>query len=130
MSGSTGFFVGAAALLLVTLAILLRPLLRKHKSADAADHRRQANLDILRDELRELESNRAEGSLSESDFEQARRELQRRLLEEVEPTDNAAPAARDMGPSAVSGSSGEPSRSACASCTSCSRNASYTGRAT
>jgi len=91
MSGPTGFFLGAAALLLVVLAILLRPLLRQRTSADAAD-RRQANLDILRDELRELESNRDEGSLSKSDFEQARRELQRRLLEEVQPLENSTPA--------------------------------------
>ncbi len=97
MSGTTGFFLGAAALLLVVLAILLRPLLRQRTSADAVD-RRQANLDILRDELRELESNRAEGSLSESDFEQARRELQRRLLDEVEPSEKASPATRSSSP--------------------------------
>ena len=96
MSGPTSFFLGAATLLLIVLAILLRPLLRQHKPENAVD-RRQANLDILRDELRELEKSRSEGSLSESDFEQARRELQRRLLEEVEPTDNAAPAARHSG---------------------------------
>ena len=96
MSGSTGFFLGAAALLLIALAILLRPLLRRQKSADAVD-RRQANLDILRDELRELEGNRAEGSLSESDFEQARRELQRRLLEEVDPAERTTPAVRSSG---------------------------------
>ena len=96
MSGPTGFFLGAAALLLIVLAILLRPLLRQRTSTDAVD-RRQANLDILRDELRELESNRAEGSLSESDFEQARRELQRRLLEEVDPSEKAAPAMRNSG---------------------------------
>ena len=96
MSGPVSFFLGAATLLLIVLAILLRPLLRQHKPENAVD-RRQANLDILRDELRELEKSRSEGSLSESDFEQARRELQRRLLEEVEPTDNAAPAARHSG---------------------------------
>ena len=96
MSGPTGFFLGAAALLVAVLAILLRPLLRRHKPTDGVD-RRQANLDILRDELRELEGNRAEGSLSESDFEQARRELQRRLLEEVEPAANATQAVRSSG---------------------------------
>ena len=96
MSGTTGFFLGAAALLLAVLAILLRPLLRQRTSADAVD-RRQANLDILRDELRELESNRTEGSLSESDFEQARRELQRRLLDEVEPSEKTSPATRSFG---------------------------------
>ncbi len=96
MSGPTGFFLGAAALLMVVLAILLRPLLRRHKPADTVD-RRQANLDILRDELRELEGNRAEGSLSDSDFEQARRELQRRLLEEVEPAGKTVEAVRSSG---------------------------------
>lgn len=96
MSGPTGFFLGAAALLVVVLAILLRPLLRRHKPSDTID-RRQANLDILRDELRELEGNRAEGSLSESDFEQARRELQRRLLEEVEPAGKTVEAVRSSG---------------------------------
>jgi len=93
MSSPTGFFLGAAALLVVVLAILLRPLLRRHKPTDTVG-RRQANLDILRDELRELEDNRAEGSLSENDFEQARRELQRRLLEEVEPAGKTVEAAR------------------------------------
>ncbi|MFT3962399.1 c-type cytochrome biogenesis protein CcmI [Propionivibrio sp.] len=96
MSGPTGFLLAAGLLLLAVLAILLRPLLRKDAATSAVD-RRQANLDILRDELRELERSRAEGSLNESDFEQARRELQRRLLEEVEPADRparvAAPAA-------------------------------------
>jgi cytochrome c-type biogenesis protein CcmH len=96
MSGPTGFLLAAGLLLLAVLAILLRPLLRKDAATSAID-RRQANLDILRDELRELERSRAEGSLNESDFEQARRELQRRLLEEVEPADRparvAAPAA-------------------------------------
>ncbi len=89
MSGPTGFLLAAGLLLLAVLAILLRPLLRKDAATSAVD-RRQANLDILRDELRELERSRAEGSLNESDFEQARRELQRRLLEEVEPVDRPA----------------------------------------
>lgn len=94
MSGPTGFLLAAGLLLLAVLAILLRPLLRKDAATSAVD-RRQANLDILRDESRELERSRDEGSLNESDFEQARRELQRRLLEEVEPAD---PSARTAAP--------------------------------
>lgn len=88
MSGTTGFLVAAGVLLLAVLGILLRPLLRRDQgeaAATSAVDRREANLAILRDELRELESSRDEGSLNETDFEQARRELQRRLLEEVEP---------------------------------------------
>lgn len=93
MSGTTGFFLAAGVLLLAVLAILLRPLLRRQDGTASAIDRRQANLAILRDELRELEHSREEGSLNESDFEQARRELQRRLLEEVEPEAKTAAAA-------------------------------------
>jgi cytochrome c-type biogenesis protein CcmH len=46
--------------------------------------RKEANLAIFRDQLAELDSEKTEGSLADADFEQARRELQRRLLEEVE----------------------------------------------
>jgi len=97
MSGTTGFFLGAGVLLLAVLAILLRPLLRRNAAGTATIDRRQANLAILRDELRELEHAREEGSLNESDFEQARRELQRRLLEEVEPEVKKAAAAPASG---------------------------------
>lgn len=90
MSGTTGFFLGAAALLLIVLAILVRPLLRQPNASDSVD-RRQANLDILRDELRELAKSHADGALGDSDFAQARQELQRRLLEEVAPEENAMP---------------------------------------
>lgn len=92
MSGTTGFFLAAGVLLLAVLAILLRPLLRRNAAAMSAVDRREANLAILRDELRELERSREEGSLNEGDFEQARRELQRRLLEEVEPSHKPVPA--------------------------------------
>lgn len=92
MSATTAFLLAAGALLLGALAILLWPLLRRNAATMSAVDRRQANLAILRDELRELERSRDEGSLNEADFEQARRELQRRLLEEVEPADKRAPA--------------------------------------
>jgi len=83
MNGITGFLLAAATLLLIVLIILLRPLLRRRASAVAVSAGQEANLAILRDELRELEHARDEGSLSASDFVQAQRELQRRLLEEV-----------------------------------------------
>ena len=73
------FILGAALLLVVALAIMLPPLLRVAKPASAID-RREANLGIFRDQLSELERDRSEGSLAEADFEQARSELQRRLL--------------------------------------------------
>lgn len=86
----TLFVVFAALLVVATAALLLPALLRKPRSVDAGE-RREANLAIFRDQLAELERERAEGSLGEADFEQARSELQRRLLEEVQPDAPTAP---------------------------------------
>ena len=81
----TQFAIFATLLVIVAAAFILPPLwLGLRPSAGKAD-RKQANLAIFRDQLTELERERSEGSLAESDFEQAKRELQRRLLEEVEP---------------------------------------------
>ena len=82
MTALTSFILAAILLVVVTLAILLPSLLRTPKVSRAVD-RKEANLDIFRDQLSELERDRNEGSLAEVDFEQDRRELQRRLLEEV-----------------------------------------------
>lgn len=81
----TQFAIFATLLVIVAAAFILPPLwLGLRPLAGKAD-RKQANLAIFRDQLTELERERSEGSLAESDFEQAKRELQRRLLEEVEP---------------------------------------------
>lgn len=92
-------FVLLSALLVaaVTLRLLL-PLLRPPKAAaNAANERREANLAIFRDQLGELERERAEASLSEEDFAQAKRELERRLLEEVQ-TEEAGNAIKTAAP--------------------------------
>lgn len=88
----TLFVVFATLLVVATIALLLPALLRKPKVVNAGD-RREANLAIFRDQLAELERERAEGSLDATDFEQARSELQRRLLEEVQPDAPTAPTA-------------------------------------
>ena len=84
MTATSAFILAAALLVLVILAILILPLWRVPRASSAID-RRQANLDIFRDQLSELERERSAGSLAEADFEQAKTELQRRLLEEVQP---------------------------------------------
>ena len=83
MTPAIGFLLAAAGLVVLTLAFLLPPLLRRLTSSAAVDQR-STNLQILRDQLAELERERHEGSLAESDFEQARHELQRRLIEETQ----------------------------------------------
>lgn len=88
------FALFAVLLIVVVSAFILPPLWLGLRSTSKAD-RKEANLAIFRDQLAELAREKAEGSLAEADFEQARHELQRRLLEEVEPatTGGAAPAA-------------------------------------
>lgn len=91
----TAFIIVAALLLAATLAILLPPLWRAPPPSASAD-RREANLAVFRDQLAELDRERAEGTLGAADVEQARAELQRRLLDEVE-AQPAAPATRGGG---------------------------------
>lgn len=83
---SISFLAAAAVMALIVLAWLLRPLLRRAQAADGAS-RQILNTAIYRDQLAELERDRAEGSLAESDFEQACVELQRRLLEDASVAD-------------------------------------------
>lgn len=77
------FALLATLLLVVAVLAFLLPLWRGRGRASEAD-RKAANLAIFRDQLAELEREQAEGTLAEADFSQARGELQKRLLEEVE----------------------------------------------
>ena len=86
----TQFAIFATLLVVVAAAFILPPLWLGLRSPEGKADRKQANLAIFRDQLAELEREKSEGSLAESDFEQAKRELQRRLLEEVEPDAGAA----------------------------------------
>ena len=86
MTPFSGFVLVAVLLLIVVLAIVVRPLWRTAADvAPTAADRRAANLAIYRDQLAELERDRDDGSLAEADFVAARSELQRRLLDEAQP---------------------------------------------
>ncbi|RKT51308.1 cytochrome c-type biogenesis protein CcmH [Azonexus fungiphilus] len=77
-----------AILIIVATAALVLPSLWFGKRRRAVDaDRKAANLAIFRDQLAELERERSEGSLTAEDYEQARSELQRRLLDEVDVAD-------------------------------------------
>ena len=89
----TQFAIFATLLILVVAAFVLPPLWLGLRAPKSLADRKTANLAILRDQLAELEREKNEGSLANSDFDQAKRELQRRLLEEVEPAaDETSPA--------------------------------------
>ena len=86
----TQFVLFATLLVVVTAAFILPPLwLGLRRPKEKAD-RKAANLAIFRDQLAELEREKADGSLLAADFEQARQELQKRLLEEVDDVGVAA----------------------------------------
>ena len=88
----TVFVILAALLVIAVTARLLLPLLRAPITVDnSANERREANLAIFRDQLAELERERDEASLSATDFEQAKRELQRRMLEDVQTENSGEP---------------------------------------
>jgi len=81
----TQFAIFATLLIVVVAAFILPPLWLGLRAPKPRADRKEANIAIFRDQLKELETEKTEGMLADADFEQARRELQRRLLEDVEP---------------------------------------------
>ncbi len=95
------FALFAGLLIIVTVAILL-PSLWHGKRRQQQDHSRKSeNLAIFRDQLAELEREKAEGTLLEADFQQARTELQRRLLEDVDSNEALLPTSGKSRPTAL-----------------------------
>lgn len=94
----TLFWILCGVLLIAALPFVVWPLWRKSaKSHDVL--RDAANLEILRDQAVELETDLNNKLLTQEAFEQGRRELQARLLDEVKTT--AAPAIMQRNPSRV-----------------------------
>lgn len=81
----TEFALYAALILAVVLALVLPALWFGAAAGKPKANRQESNLAILRDQLADLEREHAEGTLSEADFSLAKSELQRRLLDEIEP---------------------------------------------
>jgi cytochrome c-type biogenesis protein CcmH len=77
-----GFLVAAAVTVLVVLVLLMRPFFRR--MAPGATSRKELNSAIYREQFAKLEQDLAEGMIAKDDYAQARAELQRRLLEEVQ----------------------------------------------
>lgn len=72
----------AAVGIALALAFVLPPLLRQRKSDDS-ESRRELNIAIYREQLREIEADRAAGLLSLAQFEAARLEIETRLAEDA-----------------------------------------------
>jgi cytochrome c-type biogenesis protein CcmH len=76
------FYLVAAVLVAAALALVLRPLLRA-RPPGVEPAPASANRSIYRDQLAELERDLSLGTLERAQYEAARAELQRRVLEEV-----------------------------------------------
>ncbi len=77
----TLFWVIAALLGTGALFYVLRPLLAARKDPQVS--RREANIAIYRDQMRELDADLAAGTLAQADYERSKLELESRLLEDV-----------------------------------------------
>lgn len=90
------FLIAASLVAAVALLLLLRPWWRGAAARRAASADFQGlNAAIYRDQLAELERDRASGQLSPADFEEARDEIRRRVLEDTGTGDVQAVAAPD-----------------------------------
>ena len=87
----TGFVIGAALGVALALLLLLRPFF--WRTAGVGASQRQLNAAICRDQLAKLEQDLADGTLGVEDYQPARAELQRRMLQDTADED-AAPTLR------------------------------------
>ena len=91
------FWVICALLIVIALAFVLPPALQRSESNVVSDNeRKQANIEVYRDQLSELEADLRNGIIAEEQYAQDRDEIERRLLEDTATTrskksDGAAP---------------------------------------
>ena len=81
----TTFAIVAIVMIAIACGCVLVPLLRRREAPATANV--ASNLSVLRDQRTELEADRANGVLSEDQYEVARAELERRVLEETREAD-------------------------------------------
>lgn len=79
------FWIVAVLLMVGALLFILTPLLRKEEVAHPHALRDEVNLMVLRDQLHELDADRAAGTIDAAAYESARQELERRVAEDVQP---------------------------------------------
>lgn len=87
------FWVVAIALMVAVVALLAVPLARRLGSVEGGVDHDRSNVALFQDQMTELERDRAQGIVSEEQFEQARVELSQRLLAEVSTEARGATAA-------------------------------------
>jgi cytochrome c-type biogenesis protein CcmH len=91
----TLFWLLSALLAAGALLLVLRPFLARRAAERVS--RDAVNVAVYRDQLRELDADRQAGTLGAPEYERARRELEARLLEDVDAAGAAAPASGRRG---------------------------------
>ena len=92
------FWFICGLLVIIALAFILPPLLQRPGATQAASdiERREANIEIYRDQLTELEADLHNGIVSKEQYQQDREEIERRLLEDVKLSESDTKAAVDF----------------------------------
>jgi len=85
----TAFLIVAGLLTVAALLFVLPPLLAR-QSAAGGNSRADMNRDVYRDQLRELDSERAAGRINETEYQNTRGEIERRLLDDEATAPSAA----------------------------------------
>lgn len=81
----TVFFIVAALFVLAAVLFIVPPLLRKEPVAEASSaDRRALNISVYRDQMRELERDLANDTITREQYERSREELERRMLDDVD----------------------------------------------
>jgi cytochrome c-type biogenesis protein CcmH len=79
------FWLICAVLVAIALAFVLPPLLQQVAGGTTDDGKTEANLDVYRDQLSELDADLRNGITSPEQYQQDRDGIERRLLEDVAP---------------------------------------------
>jgi cytochrome c-type biogenesis protein CcmH len=79
----SGFLMAATLLLALALFFILPPLLDKRPATRLSAGRDDVNLAVLRDQLRELDSDLAQGIIDAAAYQSARHELEQRVAQDV-----------------------------------------------
>jgi cytochrome c-type biogenesis protein CcmH len=88
----TEFWIGVALLVAIALWFVVRPLFKPRPSGDVL--RSQENITFYRDQLSDLEDELKSGVITAEQYESTKREIETRLLDDVDLNERSAAAAR------------------------------------
>ncbi len=77
------FWLICAVLIAIGLAFILPTLLQRSAPDESPAENKEANVDVYRDQLSELEADRAQGLISPEQYQLDRDDIERRVLEDV-----------------------------------------------